>query len=292
MKKRLSILVVLSALLLMLVGCTGKASEISKTEQTILPEVVNTTEAVESTPTGTPKDKANLQVFIAASLKNAMTEIQTNYKVLYPEVEIVFNSDSSGTLQKQIEEGATCDVFFSAAMKQMNTLDKGGYILPDSTTKLLENKVVLIKPKGGETAVTGFDNITKATNLALAGEDVPVGAYAREIFTNLGVLEQVMAMEINEGANVTAVLSAVSEGSNEVGVVYATDANSIKDAVEIIAEAPESSLKEPVIYPVGLIKNEEASETQTAAAKAFIEYLKSEEALKVFEDYGFASYRE
>lgn len=291
MRKRLSILVMLSALLLMLVGCTGKANEISKTEQTTLPEVVNTTEASESTPTETPKEKANLQVFIAASLKNAMTEIQTNYKVLYPEVEIAFNSDSSGTLQKQIEEGATCDIFFSAAMKQMNTLDKGGYVLLDSTVKLLENKVVLIKQKGGETAVTGFDNITKAANLALAGEDVPVGAYAREIFTNLGVLDQVMAMEINAGANVTAVLSAVSEGSNEVGIVYATDANSIKDAVEIIAEAPESSLKEPVIYPVGLIKNEGASETEIAAAKAFIEYLKSEEALKVFEAYGFTSYK-
>lgn len=291
MRKRLSILVMLSALLLMLVGCTGKASEISKTEQTTLPEVVSTSEASESTPAETPKEKANLQVFIAASLKNAMTEIQTNYKVLYPEVEIAFNSDSSGTLQKQIEEGATCDIFFSAAMKQMDTLDKGGYVLPDSTAKLLENKVVLIKQKGGQTAVTGFDNITKAANLALAGEDVPVGAYAREIFTNLGVLDQVMAMEINAGANVTAVLSAVSEGSNEVGIVYATDANSIKDAVEIIAEAPESSLKEPVIYPVGLIKNEEASEAEIAAAKAFIEYLKSEEALKVFEAYGFTSYK-
>lgn len=291
MRKKLSILVMLSALLLMLVGCTGKASEISKTEQTAIPEVVSTSEAPESAPAETPKEKANLQVFIAASLKNAMTEIQTNYKVLYPDVEIAFNSDSSGTLQKQIEEGATCDIFFSAAMKQMDTLDKGGYVLPDSTAKLLENKVVLIKQKGGQTAVTGFDNVTEAANLALAGEDVPVGAYAREIFTNLGVLDQVMAMEINAGANVTAVLSAVSEGSNEVGIVYATDANSIKDAIEIIAEAPESSLKEPVIYPVGLIKNEGVSETEIAAARAFIDYLKSEEALKVFEAYGFASYK-
>lgn len=291
MRKKLSILVMLSALLLMLVGCTGKASEISKTEQTAIPEVVNTSEAPESTPVETPKEKANLQVFIAASLKNAMTEIQTNYKALYPEVEIAFNSDSSGTLQKQIEEGATCDIFFSAAMKQMDTLDKGGYVLPDSTAKLLENKVVLIKQKGGQTAVTGFDNVTEAANLALAGEDVPAGAYAREIFTNLGVLDQVMAMEINQAANVTAVLSAVSEGSNEVGIVYATDANAIKDAVEIIAEAPESSLKEPVIYPVGLIKNEEASEAEVAAAQAFIEYLKSEQALKVFEAYGFTSYK-
>lgn len=288
MKKRLSFLMMMLVLLVVCVGCSAKKSEGGKTQVSASPEVAK--ETVEPQVTETPKEKVNLQVFIAASLKNAMTEIQTNYKVLHPEVEIAFNADSSGTLQKQIEEGAACDVFFSAAMKQMNALNDGGYVIPDSTSKLLENKVVLIKPKGGETAVTGFEDVMKAANLALAGEDVPVGAYAREIFTNLGILDQVMAMEINEGANVTAVLSAVSEGSNEVGIVYATDANSVKDSVEIIAEAPANSLEKPVIYPVGLIKNEEASEAETVAAKEFVAYLQTEDALKVLEAYGFARY--
>lgn len=276
MKKHLSVLMMM-VVVATLMGCSAKEIKIEKTEANSMQ---------------TPKKKVNLQVFIAASLKNAMTEIQTNYKALHPEVEIAFNTDSSGTLQKQIEEGATCHVFFSAAMKQMNTLNENGYVLTDSIVKLLGNKVVLIKPKGVETAVTGFEDIPKATNLALAGEDVPVGAYAREIFTNLGILDKVMAMEINEGANVTAVLSAVSEGSNEIGIVYATDANAVKDAAEIIAEAPTGSLEKPVVYPVGLIKNEEASEVETATAKAFVAYLQTEEAIKVLEAYGFDRYSE
>lgn len=290
MKKRVRLLMMMLVLLVVLVGCSAKESEANKAEVSASPEVAKETKTPQAEPTETPKEKVNLQVFIAASLKNAMTEIQNNYEVLHPEVEITFNADSSGTLQKQIEEGAACDVFFSAAMKQMNALNDGGYVLPDSIVKLLENKVVLIKPIGGETAVTGFEDITKATNLALAGEDVPVGSYAREIFTSLGILDQVMAMEINEGANVTAVLSAVSEGSNEVGVVYATDANSVKDSVDIIAEAPAGSLEKPVVYPVGLIKNAEASDAETTAAKEFVAYLQTEDAIKVLEAYDFTSH--
>lgn len=237
-----------------------------------------------------PVEKVTLQVFIAASLKNAMTTIQEDYKALHPEVEIVFNADSSGTLQTQIEEGASCDVFFSAAMKQMNALTEEGLVEENTNEKLLENKVVLIKPVGGETKVTGFENITEASNIALAGEDVPVGAYAREIFTNLGNIDDVMKMEINEGANVTAVLAAVSEGSNEVGVVYATDAASVKDKVEVIAGAPVEALTSPVIYPVACIKNEEADEAEHDAAQEFVKYLTTDEAMKVFEEYGFVRY--
>ncbi len=237
-----------------------------------------------------PVEEVTLQVFIAASLKNAMTTIQKDYKALHPEVELVFNADSSGTLQTQIEEGASCDVFFSAAMKQMNALTEEGMVEEDTEEKLLENKVVLIKPVNGETEVTGFENITEASNIALAGEDVPVGAYAREIFTSLGNIDDVMKMEINEGANVTAVLAAVSEGSNEVGVVYATDAASVKDKVEIIAQAPVEALTSPVIYPVACIKNEEAGEAEHSAAQEFVKYLTTDEAMKVFEEYGFVRY--
>ena len=233
-------------------------------------------------------DKATIYVFVAASLKNSMTTIQEMYSKVQPNVTIVLNPDSSGTLKTQIEEGATCDIFFSAAMKQMNDLNTEGYIESTSIAKLLENQVVLIKPKGGTTLVTSFDTITKAKNIALAGEDVPVGAYAREIFTNLGILDKVMAMEINQGANVTAVLAAVSEGSNEVGVVYATDAASIANKIDIIASAPSTSLKTPVIYPVGLVKNKSASAAQTAASKDFISYLQTDEVTSIFSGYGFS----
>lgn len=233
--------------------------------------------------------KGEIYAFIAASLSNSMEEIQKGFNEKYPDVEILYNADSSGTLQTQIEEGARCDLFFSAATKQMDALVEEELADKDSVVNLLENKVVLIKPTEGETKVTGFENITDAANLALAGEDVPVGQYAREIFTNLDIMDEVSKMEINEGKNVTEVLAAVSEGSNEVGVVYATDAASAADSVEVIAEAPEDSLETPVLYPVGLITNEEATEDDTKAAEAFLEYLQSEEALEVFEEYGFAA---
>lgn len=233
----------------------------------------------------------DLYVFIAASLNNAMEEIQKDFNEDYPDVNILYNADSSGTLQTQIEEGSRCDIFFSAATKQMDALVDEELAKKDSVVDLLENKVVLIKPKGGETKVTGFENITDAANIALAGEDVPVGQYAREIFKNLGIEDDVNKMEINEGKNVTEVLASVSEGSNEVGIVYATDAASVADKVEIIAEAPEGSLKTPVLYPVGLTEDKEASDSESAAADAFLAYLQTDEALKVFEEYGFTPYK-
>ena len=233
----------------------------------------------------------DLYVFIAASLNNAMEEIQKDFNEDYPDVNILYNADSSGTLQTQIEEGSRCDIFFSAATKQMDALVDEELADKDSVVDLLENKVVLIKPKDGETKVSGFENITDAENIALAGEDVPVGQYSREIFKNLGIEDDVNKMEINEGKNVTEVLASVSEGSNEIGIVYATDAASVADKVDIIAEAPAGSLETPVLYPAGLTIDSEASDSEAAAAKAFLEYLQTDDAMKVFEEYGFAQYR-
>ena len=234
--------------------------------------------------------KGEVYAFIAASLSNSMEEIQKDFNELYPNVIIYYSADSSGTLQTQIEEGARCDLFFSAADKQMDALTEEKLTKEDTVVDLLENKVVLIKPKDGKTKVTGFENVTDAENMALAGEDVPVGQYSREIFTNLGIMDKVNEMEINECKNVTDVLAAVSEGSNEIGVVYATDAASVADKVEILAEAPADSLQTPVLYPVGLIEDKEASEDDTKAAEAFLDYVESYAAIKVFEDYGFTAY--
>ena len=235
--------------------------------------------------------KGEVNTFIAASLSNAMEEIQKDFNETYPDVEILYNADSSGTLQTQIEEGARCDIFFSAADKQMDALVDEDLAKKDTVEDILENKVVLIKPKDGETKVTGFENITDAANIALAGDSVPVGQYSREIFENLGITDEVNKMEINEGKNVSEVLAAVSEGSNEIGIVYATDAASVADKVDIIAEAPAEALNTPVLYPVGLIEDKEASDDDTAAAEAFLEYIKSDDAMKVFEKYGFTAYK-
>lgn len=269
----------------MLTGCGG--ADNAGDSQTAEETPAETEKAETPAETETAEESGEIYVFIAASLANAMDEIADQYKEIAPELTINYNADSSGTLQTQIEEGAECDVFFSAATKQMDALKEAGLVDETSVKDLLVNKVVLIKPAGGETAVTGFENITDAANIALAGEDVPVGQYAREIFTNMGIMDRVNAMEINEGKNVTEVLAAVSEGSNEVGVVYATDAASVGDSVEIIAEASDEYLETPVVYPVGLVQNTEADEGQSEMAADFLEYLTTETALTVFENYGF-----
>jgi molybdate transport system substrate-binding protein len=255
---------------------------------------VPTTQAVETQKVEAESkalEQAELYVFIAASLKNTMETVKKEYESEHPEVTIIYNADSSGTLKTQIEEGARCDIFFSAATKQMDELEKGGFVKEGSVQNLLMNQMVLIKPKGKETAVTGFDTITAASSLALAGEDVPVGQYARKLFEKMGILDKVMSMEINQGPNVTAVLTAVAEGSNEVGIVYATDAASMSDQVEVIAKVDKEML-DPALYPVGLIDDKEASEVEKSAAADFMKYLTgSEEVKKQFLDAGFELYK-
>ena len=306
MKKKWAVLLAAGLLTASLAGCGGAQKEEGQAASSGGADTENTADGdgAEAADNGenaeesgessgeAEEDSQDLYVFIAASLSNAMEEIKVDYEELHPEINIIYNADSSGTLQTQIEEGAQCDLFFSAATKQMDALQEGGYLVDGTVKNLLENKVVLIKPAGGETAVTGFENITEAANLALAGEDVPVGQYAREIFQNLGNYDQVMAMEINEGANVTAVLAAVSEAANEVGVVYATDAQSVADSVEVIAQAPAGSLQTPVLYPAGVVKDDQGGEAATQAAEEFLEYLSSPEAMTVFETYGFSAYEE
>ncbi|MGI6010680.1 MAG: molybdate ABC transporter substrate-binding protein [Ruminococcus sp.] len=297
MKKRiLAMVLALTMAGTMMAGCGSSGDDAAAendnaaAEETTAEETEETAEAenADASTEEASEEPVELYVFIAASLSNAMEELKTAYQEEHPNVDIKYNVDSSGTLQTQIEEGAQCDIFFSAALQQMDALVEGGYVDQGNVANLLENKVVLIKPTGGETTVTGFSDITNAANLALAGEDVPVGQYARKIFDNLGITDQVMAMEINEGANVTAVLTAVAEHSNEVGIVYSTDAASMPDDVEVIAEATEEEVGEAVVYPVGLVKDEQATEAQTEAAKDFYEYLQSDDAAAVFEEYGFA----
>lgn len=288
--KRKYIAILLAAVFAMtsLAGCGGGADSQDETEKQEAEETVEEPEAEEEVS----EEEVDVYAFIAASLKNTMEEIAANYNEDHPNVNIIFNADSSGTLQTQIEEGAQCDIFFSAATKQMDALTEGGYIEDGTVTNLLENKIVLIKPTGGETAVTGFENITEASSLALAGEDVPVGQYSRELFTNIGIMDDVMAMEINEGANVTAVLTAVAEGSNEVGIVYATDAASMTDDVEIIAEATADQVSQ-AIYPIGLVKDEQATEAEAAAAKEFLEYVTTDSSvMDIFVAAGFQEYTE
>lgn len=228
------------------------------------------------------QEPVEILVAAAASLQNSMEELGKRYQSANPGTTVTFTFGSSGTLQEQIEQGAPIDVFMSAALKQMTALEEKELILNDTKKELLENKVVLIVPKDSTLDITGFEDILKAPVIALGDpESVPVGQYSEEIFTSLNMLDDVKK-QANYAKDVTEVLTWVSTGNAEAGVVYATDAMSSKD-VTVIAEAPEGSTSK-VLYPVAVVKDTKAEE----AAKAFVEYLASEEALGVFEEYGFS----
>lgn len=247
------------------------------------------------------EEKTEIQVFIAASLQNAMTEIAEEYQKLHPDTKIVFNADSSGTLMTQIQEGYACDIFFSAAEKQMDTLEADKLVIEGTRVGLLQNRVVLVSRKDSGTKVKGFGNLSDAESIALAGGSVPVGKYTRQALVSLGILEDSEAVdqittqeisdalggvEISEQSNVSKVLTAVVEGSCEVGTVYYSDFYGYQDQLEVLEEAGEE-LTGKVIYPVGRIVNEEADEKQSKAADDFYNYLLSEEAASVFEAYYF-----
>ncbi len=303
MKKKLMILLISLVMgTTILTGCSQPNKDVANKESSTDQEANKDVSSAESNvaeednkvmdETTEAIEKTEVNVFVAASLKNAVTEIIDNYNEIHPEVVFVLNADSTGKLQKQVEEGATCDVFFSAAVTQIDNLEKGGYIDSGSITNLVENKVVLIKAKGTDTDVTGFNDITKAENIALAGESVPVGSYARQILTNIGNIDEVMKMDVNEVTKVTEALIAVNEGSNEIGIVYATDAASMKDTIEVIEEAPEESLDEKVVYPIAKIEDSEENEMVDKCANEFLEYIKSDAGLEVLESYGFKRYSE
>ena len=230
-----------------------------------------------------PKEpEGTIMLAAAASLKNCMDEdLIPMFKNQYSKITVNATYDSSGKLQSQIEEGASIDVFMSAAMKQMNALDEKGMIAENSIVELLENKIVLIVPEGSDKGIEKFEDVVKAETIAIGDpESVPVGQYSKEALENLGLWEQVLPLS-SLGTNVTEVLNWVAEGSADAGIVYATDAAS-KDNVKVVAEAPEGSVSK-VIYPVGIVKNAANEE----AAKLFVEFLQSDEAAEVFGKYGF-----
>ncbi len=234
-------------------------------------------------PSALASAPVELNVFAAASLTESLTEIAEMYKAVQPDVALSFNFDSSGTLQKQIESGATADLFLSAAKKQMDALAEGGYVLDETRKDLLTNKVVLIVPEGSELGLTGFQDVAgeKVKLVALGNSDVPVGQYAQEIFTALGLWETI-SLKASLGSNVKEVLAQVESGAVDCGVVYATDA-ATATGIEVVAEAPADSHK-PVVYPGAVLKGS----TNLDAAKTFLAFLETPEAVKAFEAVGFA----
>lgn len=272
-------------------GCAASAgsSDAAGTEQKTEVNNEETAQAVtgetKAADATVSSEKVELTVLAAASLTDVCNEIKTKYEAANPNVTLTFSYGSSGALQTQIEEGAPADIFMSAATKQMTALDEKGLMDSASIANLLENKVVLIVPKDSKAGIESFEDIA-SDKVSIVGlgdpASVPVGQYSEEIFTSLGILDAVKA-KANYGTDVRNVLSWVETGVVDCGVVYATDASS-SDNVTVVASAPEGSCKK-VIYPVGIVK---ASENAAAAAD-FIEYLKSDDIMKLFESYGFAA---
>lgn len=229
-------------------------------------------------------ESVQLTVFAAASLTETLNEISEQYKTVAPNVELVFNFDSSGTLKTQIEEGADCDLFLSAAQKQMNALQDENLINTGTRVDLLENKVVLAVPEGNPADIQSFEDIgtDKCKLVALGNEDVPVGSYSIEILTNLGILDELESgNKITYGSNVKEVTTQVKEAAADCGIVYATDAYSA--GLETVDEATADECSQ-VIYPAALT----ASTAHAEEAQAFLDYLSTDDAAAIFESVGFA----
>ena len=252
--------------------------------------------AAEETAPAAEAEEVELQVFIAASLNTCMQEVAAKYNEEHPNVKIVYNADSSGKLLTQIEEGYTCDVFFSAAQKQMNTLEEDGLIVEGTRADVVNNQVVVIKRKDTESAVTGLETLGKASSIAMADGSVPVGRYTRTALMNLGILpeaedasvyttaevsEALGGVEISEQGNVSQVLTAVAEGSCEVGTTYYSDTYGYEDQIDVL-ETVSYDLTGNVIYPVCQVVNDEATDAQKAAAADFVSFITSDTAKAIF----------
>ena len=209
-------------------------------------------------------EETEIQVFIAASLNTVMTELAEMYNEEHPEVKITFNADSSGTLLTQIEEGYECDIFFSAAQKQMDQLEEDGLVVDGTRKNVVNNQVIVVTRKDSKTKVKGLETLKDAKSIALAGGSVPVGKYTRAALISIGKLKKVEDpatitteevskalgdVEISEQDNVSKVLSAVVEGSCEVGTTYYSDTYGYEKDLDIL-EKVSYDLTGDVIYPI------------------------------------------
>ena len=269
------------SMLVLLMGC-GKSQEsqvANKNEQEKTEEVKTETE---KTTEEEKVSEGEINISAAASLQDALEEITYTYEE-EKDVKFNLNFGGSGALQTQIEEGAKADIFISAAQKQMKALVEGGLIEEENVSDLLINDVVLIVQKDDENKVTKIEDLAneEVTLVALGEpESVPVGQYSQEILDYYEIADLVNE-KATYGSDVRQVLNWVASGEVDAGFVYRTDAM-IEEGVEIIEAAPEGSHK-PVIYPAAILKDAENKEL----ASDFLEYLKSDKALEIFENYGF-----
>ena len=287
MKKRTKAMAALMALAMtMTAGLTGCGSTSTETK-------TNAGSAADSSA------KTELVVFAAASMTETLNQIKTEYEAEHKGITLTYNFDSSGTLKTQIQEGADCDVFISAAQKQMDQLDaskdetanpeKLDFVKSDSRIDLLENKVALVVPDNNPKNIQSFDDLKSKLEsgdvlMAMGNSDVPVGQYTQKILQYFGLDEQALADagEITYGSNVKEVTTQVSEGSADCGIVYYTDAYSA--GLKVVGEATEEMCGK-TIYPAAVMKNSQHQEE----AQEFLDYLHGDAATQVFEKVGFVA---
>ena len=280
MKKKFLALAIVFAMIFALAACGGGSSDSEETA---------------------PAEKTAVNVFAAASLSAVMADFEASYEEANPDVDIVVNADSSGALLTQIQEGAPCDVFFSAAQKQMDELEGAGMLVDGTRTNVVNNQLVVITQPDSETAVTGLADIANAKSIALADGSVPVGKYTRQAMISLGLLkevedpaaittqevsEQLGGVEISEQGNVSKVLAAVEEASCEVGTTYLSDTVGHEDGVKIL-EVVGYDVTGNIIYPVAQIANPDADDAESAAAADFITFITNDDAKALYQKYGF-----
>lgn len=303
MKKKVLSLMLAGAMVLSMAACGSQNTDQGTANDTSAKaEQSDSSEAAKEHSDSEELESTQITVFAAASLENALNEVIKKYNETQPNVTIIPSYDSSGTLLAQIEEGAACDVFFSAAQKQMDTLQNDDQLVVDGTRhNVVNNQVVVITYKGSGTAVTGLENLKDAKSIAMADGSVPVGKYTRQAMVNAGMLDAVDdvstiptdvisqaldGVEINECGNVSAVKTQVAEGSNEVGTVYYSDTYGLEDKLDIL-QVISYDLTGNVIYPIAQVKNDEADELEQKAALDFVNFVKSDAAKAIFDSYYF-----
>lgn len=299
MKKRVIAMALAGMLLTGAAGCGNKAAGTGETKGET--EAAASSEVADSEAAEDDPGETEVQVFIAASLSKVMQDLADQFGEEHPDVKITFNADSSGKLMTQIEEGYNCDLFFSAAQKQMNQLEEDGLLLDGTRADVVNNQVVVVTQKDSDTKVTGLETLSEAKNIALADGSVPVGKYTRQALVKLGILpeaedvskittqevsEALGGASISEQENVSKVLLAVVERSCEVGTTYYSDTYGYEDELTILEKVPYEQTGN-VIYPIARVVNKDADDAENAAADAFLEFVLSDDAKKVFESYYF-----
>ena len=292
MKKYLSLLLAL-CLTLSLAACGSKADTSAN--------AADGSQTQDNAPTEAPAgEPVELIVFAAASMTETINQLKEMYEQNNPNVTVTYNFDSSGKLLTQIKEGADCDLFVSAALKQMDAVDGSlkddteknpdglDLIVTDSRVDLMENKVTLTVPEGNPKGIESFDQLAELLKsgdvlLAMGNSDVPVGQYTLKIFDYYGLDEAALAASgvLTYGSNVKEVTSQVSEAAADCGIIYATDAFS---AGLTVVDSATPEMCGQVIYPAAVLKGDKED-----AAQDFLAYLQTDAAMTVFESVGFSA---